>query len=471
MVQRRWLVASVCLGILLNPLNSSMVAVAIPRLQKVFGIGYAEVSWIILVFYLASAVAQPVMGRLSDLFGRRRIFLLGLGIAFLASVSAPLSPNFACLLTLRVVQAVGTSMVSSVGLAIIRVFITERQASALAVLSAFLSGAAALGPALGGLVIHSWDWPPIFLINLPIIAASFGLGWRFIPLSEAPTAGNTPMTAGGLLQLIDAPGILLFSIGMTTTLVGFLSDRGAGSMILGLLGIGLLAVLTFYETKARSPLIPVRTLVKFPRISLVNLQFVLVNLIFYSTFFGFPAYLQSVLHLNDWDTGLVMLCMGLASLAASPIAGRWIEKSGPRRALVLSGVLMLLGSLGMVFLTVDSPVFEVALALAAFGVAGGLNNVGIQTELFRSAPKEIIGVASGMFQTSRYVGTILSSLLLALIFGSHFGTAELHILGVVLAVLSVGFLPMAAIGSTRETRKLNGPRPGEAGRVPPTLSP
>lgn len=145
-----WLMISVGLGILLNPLNSSMVSVAIPRLQHQFQLDYTVVSWIIFSFYIASAVAQPVMGKASDLFGRRTIFLTGLVIVFVASILAPLAPGFGWLIVFRIVQSIGTSMVVAVGMAIVRVHITEKQATALSVLSMFTSGAAAIGPFIGG---------------------------------------------------------------------------------------------------------------------------------------------------------------------------------------------------------------------------------------------------------------------------------------------------------------------------------
>ncbi|MDG0814051.1 MFS transporter [Cohnella rhizosphaerae] len=149
-VRSRKLLIAVGLGVLLNPLNSSMIAVAIARLQQVYELDYTEVSWIIFSFYLASAIAQPVMGKVSDLFGRRKIFLAGLVVSFFSSMLAPLSPGFGWLIASRVAQSIGTSMLVAVGMAIVRIHVTEKQASALSVLSVFLSGAAAIGPFAGG---------------------------------------------------------------------------------------------------------------------------------------------------------------------------------------------------------------------------------------------------------------------------------------------------------------------------------
>ena len=102
-IRNRWLMISVGLGILLNPLNSSMVSVAIPSLQNEFQLDFTAVSWIIFSFYIASAIAQPIMGKASDLFGRRKIFLAGLIVAFIASLLAPLLPSFGWLIVSRIV--------------------------------------------------------------------------------------------------------------------------------------------------------------------------------------------------------------------------------------------------------------------------------------------------------------------------------------------------------------------------------
>ncbi|MBE0344117.1 MFS transporter, partial [Paenibacillus sp. 28ISP30-2] len=126
-----------------------------------------RVSWIIFSVYIASAVAQPVMGKCSDLFGRRKIFLIGLVVVFVSSMLAPLSPGFSWLIVFRIVQSVGTSMMVAVGMAIVRIHVTEKQAAALSVLAMFLSGAAAVGPFIGGVLIHWWDWPSIFPVNFP----------------------------------------------------------------------------------------------------------------------------------------------------------------------------------------------------------------------------------------------------------------------------------------------------------------
>lgn len=135
-IQKPWLlVLTIGFGTLLNPLNSSMISVALTRMQHDFGLTFADASWLISVFYLASAAAQPVMGKLSDMFGPKRLFLAGLIIVATASALAPFSPNFTFLLGCRALQAVGSSTLFPSGMSMVRSSISEGQAKALATLS------------------------------------------------------------------------------------------------------------------------------------------------------------------------------------------------------------------------------------------------------------------------------------------------------------------------------------------------
>ncbi|PAD33093.1 MFS transporter [Paenibacillus sp. 7523-1] len=447
-IRSRWLMISVGLGILLNPLNSSMISVAIPRLQNVFHLDFTVVSWIIFSFYIASAISQPIMGKASDLFGRRRIFLSGLVVSFVASLLAPLSPNFGWLIVFRIVQSVGTSMMVAVGMAIVRIHITEKQATALSMLSIFLSGAAAIGPFIGGVIIHWWGWPAIFLVNIPFVVTSFLLAWKHIP-KDGPSTTSVArnMSFRKWFELIDASGVLLFTVGLVALLVGLLSAKSSGqisfnNVIVGLIGFVGLGAFVRHELKAKAPFIPLRTFAKYPAMTWINVEFMIVNLLFYSLFFGLPSYLQIVRHVSEFHTGMLMLSLGLCSLIASPIAGSWIDKSGPGPALLISGMLMTLGSVWFVTLDQTSPVISVCLALAAFGISNGLNSVAMQAALFRSSPKEIIGVASGIFNTSRYLGTILSSLLISIVMGDNFSFEGFRILGMILTLIALSLVFM-----------------------------
>lgn len=449
---RHWrLLIAVGLGMLLNPLNSSMVAVAIPRLEDAFQRGLTVITWIIFSFYIASAIANPVVGKASDLFGRKKVFLAGLLVALAASLSAPFSPSFGWLIAFRVLQSIGTSMLISVGMAVIRIHVREKQATALSVLTVFQSGAAALGPFIGGVLIHWQSWPAIFYVNVPFVAVSFLLCRKAIPADEPPSSSVRGLSVRGWWSWLDGTGILLFAAGLIPLLIGLLSFESAGSpsfvpILEALGGLALLAAFVRRELRAKSPFLPLRALAQYPSLTRVNVEFMAVNALFYALFFSIPSYLQTIRHVGEMQTGVLMLTLGLCSLIASPIAGRWVDRSGPKPALRLAAILLALGSAWVATWDREMPVIGVCLALAAFGIGNGLNSVGMQSALFKSAPKDIIGVASGLFGMSRNVGAILSSLLIGIVMGERFGFEGFRWLGIILTVIA---LSLAAAGWRR----------------------
>ncbi|PYE47860.1 MFS transporter [Paenibacillus barcinonensis] len=446
--RNRWLIISVGLGMLLNPLNSSMIAVAIPRLQKEFQLDFTVISWIIFAFYIASTISNPVVGKASDIWGRKKVFLAGLLVALAASLGAPFAPNFSSLIFLRVVQSIGTSMLISVGMAIIRIHVHEKQGTAVSMLNIFQSGAAAIGPFVGGVLIYVWDWSAIFFINIPFVVASFLMAWKMIPSEEMPASVIRHMSLRKWWSVMDGTGIMLFTAGLVPLLISLLSMKAASHIslthiMIGLAGLIAIGAFIRHELKVTAPFIPLRTLAKYPAITWINIEFIVVNLLFYTLFFGIPSYLQVVRHVSEFQTGILMLTLGLCSLAASPLAGRWIDKSGPRPALLMAAILMVSGSLWLANLNEDSPIVSVCVALAAFGFSNGLNGVGMQAALFRSSPKEIIGVASGLFSSSRNLGAILSSLLIGIMMGGQFSYTGFHLLGIALTIIALLLLYMS----------------------------
>ena len=200
--------SSVATGAMLNPLNSSMIALAIPSIQKDFDLSYLTVSWLITSFYLASAVTQPVAGKLGDLIGRRKMFLGGLLLVAISAIGAPLAPAFAILIIMRLFQAVGSGSIYPAGIGMVRDHIHERQGAALGFISLTMSAMAALGPTIGGFLIAWGGWPAIFLVNLPVLLVCFFLGWFVLPKDEM----RKKLNLQELIQKMDLLGILLFSV-------------------------------------------------------------------------------------------------------------------------------------------------------------------------------------------------------------------------------------------------------------------
>ncbi|WP_106495196.1 MFS transporter [Lentibacillus sp. Marseille-P4043] len=434
-IRKPWLlVLTIGLGTLLNPLNSSMISVALTRLQHEFTLTFADASWLISIFYLASAAAQPVMGKLSDMFGPKRLFLTGLILVAGASMLAPFSPNYPFLLGCRALQAIGSSTLFPSGMSMVRTNITEGQGKALATLSIFASTSAAFGPSIGGFLIASWDWQSIFVINFPFIVLSFVMAIFILPKK-----GQGKID----LKRIDFVGIALFIVSMIGLILFLLSLEN--NIHWSALIVFLISSISFYfyEKNQREPFIDLASLKSNPNVSFIYLQFTSINLIYYCFFFGFPTFLQQARHYSAEHTGLIMLALAGFSVIVAPIAGRMIDRYGSKLPLVIGAFLLLIGTALLLTFQQDSALWWFLIIMSILGMSNGFNNISMQTALYEQVKPEETGSASGLFQTSRYLGSILSSCLLGLAFNSHLDIEHLHIVAATSLVFCILVIVLA----------------------------
>jgi len=428
----RRLVFAIVLGTLLNPLNSSMIAVALVTLHREFRVELGTSTWLISGFYLAGAVGQPLMGRLADILGARRVFLTGLSVAGVVAVLAPLSPSFGWLVAARVVQAFATSTAYPSGLGMIRAAAGGKgiPAQALAMMSVAASVSAALGPTIGGLILSVASWQGIFLVNVPITALGIVLGLRWLP--DAPPS---EVTGAGLAGL-DVPGVLLFAATLTSLLAGLLSVGSSEAWIL-LAGVPLLALLLIVrELRTVTPFFDVRLLVANPVLISVFLQFAAVTFVFYSFFFGLPIWLEEVRGFDPRAAGLLILPVTGLGVIATPIAAALISRRGTRSSSVIGSVVLFAGSALLLTFGPGTPVLGLVAVGLVLGVPNGFNNMGLQAALYEAAPPARTSWAAGQFQTFRYVGAILSSTLLGAVFRQRATTDGLHSMALLLVVVS-----------------------------------
>jgi MFS family permease len=463
-------VGTVLLGTLLNPLNSSMIAVALVQLHQDFRVGLSTASWLVSGFYLAAAVGQPVTGRLADLFGARRIFCAGLVLGGTTSALAPLAPSFAWLVAARVIQAIGTSAAFPAGLALIRQNDAGGRipAGALAALSVASNVSASLGPALGGLLVSSGSWRAIFLVNVPITMTGLALSTRWLPVDPRPRTdlGHPAGRLGGWswasamragLRRIDLPGVALFAALLTALLAFLLSASTRPAWPLLLLA-GLAAVLLgIRELQAPEPFVDLRMLAAHRRLVGVYAQFAAVNLVFYSIFLGLPIWLEQVRRLDPGRTGLIMLPLTALAVLVSPLAAGLIRRSGARPSLVIGSATLTLGCLLLLLLQPATPILALLGVGAVLGLPTGFNNLGLQAALYEAAPPEAMGTAGGQFQTFRYVGAILSTSLLGVVFGQTQAGLRLQALALGLAAISA-VLVLASVRLPSRSRRMTTPQ-------------
>ncbi|TSI05095.1 MFS transporter [Lysinibacillus sp. BW-2-10] len=425
--------SSVATGAMLNPLNSSMIALAIPNIQRDFGLSYLTISWLITSFYLASAVTQPIAGKLGDLIGRRKLFLGGLILVAISAMGAPFAPFFAILIIMRLFQAVGSGAIYPAGIGMIRDHIHERQGAALGFISLTMSAMAALGPTIGGFLIDWGDWPAIFLVNIPVLLLCFLLGWFVLPKDEA----KKKLTRQELIQKMDLLGILLFSVGVVGLLLFLLSLKATVNYVAGIIGVISLVLFIWHELKTNIPFIDIRLFRSNRKLSLVFLQYIVLNFIYYSLFFGLPSYFQDGLHLSVAYSGLLMLLVTGMGIITAPLVGRWIDKSGVNIPILTGNMLIVLGAVLLWIFFDHVPVIVMLLIVSLIAAGCSFGNVTLQVAMLEASPANIVGVSTGLYQTCRHFGSILSAVALGLIFGAQFNPEHFTTLIIVFIVAGV----------------------------------
>lgn len=429
-------VATVAVGSPLTPLNSTMIAVALVQIQAAFEIGLVSTTWLISSFYIAAAIGQPLLGRIVDRAGARRVYCVGLGVVSVTGLLTPLATEFWMLVVSRVLLALGTSAAYPAGMAIYRQQSgsgNRMPTAALAVTSIAASSAAMLGPVVGGLVVGSAGWQAIFLVNVPLTLLGIVLALSWIP-ADAPTHRRS---RGDLLQSLDLPGVGLFAAALTAGLAFLLSGRGA-LWWLAIVAVALATAFLYRERRTSQPFLDLAWLRSQPALVAVLVRFLLVNVIFYSVYFALPVWLESVQGRSPDRVGLLILPSSVISILVAPVAARAVRTRGSRPVLIVGLVLMTLSCVGVLFLRPESPA-EVVLAISALiGLPNALTNMSLQAALYEAAPVAFTGLAAGMYQSSRYVGAVLASAVLGALTGSHMDAGDLaKVVGAALVVMAL----------------------------------
>ncbi len=213
---------TVALSTILVPLNSTMIAVALPTVIDGFKVGVASASWLVTGYLIAMASLQPIAGKIGDRLDHGRLVLVGVAFFGLVSVGAAIAPNLWVLLLFRTLQGVAGALIVPNGAALVREVVPEeRRARSFGLIGAVVGVAAALGPPLGGVLIEVAGWRAIFYINLALIIPTLVLGWRWLPRGHPSGSSGRIDTAGGIMLAIILVGIvgLLMSIGYDPSLL------------------------------------------------------------------------------------------------------------------------------------------------------------------------------------------------------------------------------------------------------------
>jgi len=412
----------IVLGTMMNPLNSTMLATALIPLCNSFKISVGSGAILVTSLYVTSTIAQPLMGRLADIFSAKKINTLGFILSLLAALIGMFAPGFSWLIVSRIMLGLGTSAAYPSAMALINKKYAQAQrpvpGNVLGIVGISAQVSMILGPVLGGLLTQWLGWKGIFFINIPWVLIALYLS-KAIPADPVPKTTN-PVN---LFKRLDVPGILIFSLFLLSLL--FLLIQHSFSWQLTLPAILLLVLLIVWERGQESPFIDVRLLANKPALLLVYIRALATSYILYAMLYGFPQWLEGVRHFNPAETGLFMLPDSIVAIAV----GLLISKSTKLFRQNFLGVLFMAATCaGMFILNENIGVFVIVAVTIVMGVAEGLNLIANQALLNAEAPLAQKGVSFGLYRTFAYLGAIISSSQLKVLFHTGITDHKFHIL-------------------------------------------
>src|SRR6266536_1005054 len=398
--QRKWwTLLAVTFGLFMIMLDNTVVNVALPSIQRDLEVSVSSLEWVVNAYFLTFAVLMLTGGKLADLFGRRRIFIVGLVVFTASSLACGLATSGEMLIAWRAVQGVGAALMNPATLSIITATFPPRQRGmAMGIWVGVSAVALALGPITGGLLSEHAHWSWIFFINVPI--GVFAIAAARIVIRESKDTSQE--------QRLDLPGLLSSGVSLfalTYALIEANSKGWTSAEILSLFGLSVLAIAVFIvlELRQRTPMLDL-SLFRNRTFNGANLTMMLVALSMFGVFFYVSLYVQGILGYSPVQAGASFLPMTLCIIFVAPVAGKLSDRIGSRW---LMGVGMLLVSLSLVLFSIldeDSTFWNLLPALLVGGAGMAMAMTPTTAAAMSSVPIDKAGVGSGVLNSMRQVG-------------------------------------------------------------------
>jgi EmrB/QacA subfamily drug resistance transporter len=397
---RKWVtLAAVSFGLFMIMLDNTVVNVALPTMEKELHVKIAQLEWVVIAYALTFAALLITGGKLADLYGRRRIFVLGLAVFTLSSLACGLAPNAGFLIGARAVQGVGAALMNPATLSIIvATFPPKQRGQAIGIWAGVSALALAIGPLGGGLIVEHLNWNWIFFVNVPVGALAIVVSQFAIRESRDTSAE----------QSIDLPG-LLTSIGFLFSLSYALVEGNARGWtspeILGLFAAAavLLAVFVVVEQRQRLAMLDL-SLFRIGAFTGANIVAMLVTLSMFGVFFFVSLYIQNILRYSAAQAGATFLPMVSLVILIAPLAGRLSDRLGSRwlmgAGMTLVGISLLLYER----VTIHSDFWTLLPAMILGGVGMAMTMSPMTAAAMGAVPVDKAGVGSGVLNSFRQVG-------------------------------------------------------------------
>ena len=410
--RRRWVAFYVlCLGTLMVVLDTTIVNVALPSIRSSLGFSEASLAWVVNAYMLTFGGFLLLGGRLGDLFGHRRVFLVGISGFTVASVACGLSTTQEMLVAARAIQGVGGALASAVGLSLVMALFTEpmERAKAMGITGFVASGGGAVGVLLGGVLTDALNWHWIFLVNVPIGALVCALTLRLFPESAAMTGPRR----------LDAAGAVLVTTSLMLAVDAVVNGNSAGwtsGRTLGLLAVAAALFVVFVVVEIRTAVPLMRfDLFRSRNLSVANVVGVLWAAAMFAWFFLSALYLQLVLGYSPLKVGLAFLPGNIVMAACSvSLSARLVMRFGYRRPLAAGLTIAAVGLLLLARAPVDGQfVTDVLPSMLLLGFGAGIAFNPVLLAAMGDVGPEDSGLASGLVNTAFMMGGALGLAVLA----------------------------------------------------------
>lgn len=405
-IRKWWVLFTMCLLTLMFNFDVTAVNLAIPEISQEFHANLVNMQWVINAFVLLSAMFQILGGRAGDMWGHRRIFIVGTIIFVLASIFAASAHNNLMLIMARVFQgfSIGIAYPMTI-LLVYDAFPLEEQPVALGWIMGTMGIALAIGPTLGGLIVHYIGWRWIFWVNAPIGALAIALTFWFCRKDAVKEQ-----------QKIDYKGAALLMLGLLGIILALnqLQQWGFRFVPFWLVFLGgllFLAILYFVERRKANPIIDFN-LFSIKNYTLYNLIRIVSQVVFVPILFFIPVYLQNISGYSVLSAGLIMLYLTVVVGVLSPIAGKWTAKWGAKSLTMISMIAFAIACFLLMLIGAQPNHFILAAALILVGIGTGISFVSTTAGALAEVSPEKRGVAMGIFLTVAFASCALGVALL-----------------------------------------------------------
>ncbi len=413
---RKWLtLAAVSFGLFMIMLDNTVVNVALPSIERDLGADLSELQWIVTGYALTFAALMLVGGKIADAYGRRLVFVAGIGVFTLASLLCGLADSSEMLIGARVLQGAGAALMNPATLSIIAATFPPRErGTAIGIWAGTSALALAIGPLVGGLITEHLEWSWIFFINVPI--GALGVVASFLLIDESRDETH---------ERLDLPGLATSGLGLfalTYALIeandyGWTSPRILGSFLVAAVALGAFVLL---ERHQRAPMLPLE-LFRNRTYTGANLAMLLVALAMFGVFFFVSLYMQNILGYSAVQAGAAFLPMTILIILVAPMAGKTADHLGSRGLMTAGMTLIAIQLVLFSQLGADASYWQLLPSLLIGGFGMALTMTPSAAAATRAVPVDKAGIGSAVLNSSRQVGGTMGIAVMGAIVASQMG--------------------------------------------------